>query len=410
MNKALDFVIKQGLKLAGPVIRGIQGIGRKAKAKVAAGKAWVKGKVEKGKAWVKERFTPWNIAKGFSAAGKSHTVSLVEKGKGVFEILVASKKAPVGEKMGETKAAAAVTHADVSTQVAEIVEKRNKIIRDAVKARPEGAGLPPEVVAEVGELGREIARLWSQLKFDGDNVPVPGDGTVDKSEVKAAIATAGAEKKKAEARHKAGGKVKGEVWASGGGQVLKQGAGDAPESGTTLTAKTPWVAAEMAKFSELGPHHDIGAMTRMTKAAAAEKKRLEERIKNLKSTKAQDKAREDLATLLRRVGSYEYGAGYGGRVKADREEHSEETGQWLPRRNFTDSGIPGYADLVHAEKNVFRLTGAQAIGVSTLPQCPQCQLWFKEQAITTRKFIVVASETVRVFLPDGTVQGAKDFK
>ena len=38
-------MIKTGLKLAGPIIRGVKGIGGKVKAKVAAGKAWVKGKV-----------------------------------------------------------------------------------------------------------------------------------------------------------------------------------------------------------------------------------------------------------------------------------------------------------------------------------------------------------------------------
>lgn len=53
VNKALDFVIKTGLKLAGPVIRGLKGLGAKAKAKIAAGKAYVKGKVEAGKAYVK---------------------------------------------------------------------------------------------------------------------------------------------------------------------------------------------------------------------------------------------------------------------------------------------------------------------------------------------------------------------
>ncbi|MEN8582286.1 hypothetical protein ABFP37_06230 [Burkholderia sp. RS01] len=49
VNKALDFVIKTGLKLAGPIIRGIKGFAGKVKAKVAAGKAWVKGKAEAGK-------------------------------------------------------------------------------------------------------------------------------------------------------------------------------------------------------------------------------------------------------------------------------------------------------------------------------------------------------------------------
>jgi len=53
VQKALDFVIKTGLKLAGPIIRGIKGVSSKVKAKVAAGKAWVKGKAEAGKQWVK---------------------------------------------------------------------------------------------------------------------------------------------------------------------------------------------------------------------------------------------------------------------------------------------------------------------------------------------------------------------
>ncbi|WP_234791567.1 hypothetical protein [Mycolicibacterium mucogenicum] len=53
VTKAIDFVIKTGLKLAGPIIRGLKGIGSKVKAKVAAGKAWAKSKVEAGKQWVK---------------------------------------------------------------------------------------------------------------------------------------------------------------------------------------------------------------------------------------------------------------------------------------------------------------------------------------------------------------------
>jgi hypothetical protein len=55
VNKAIDFVIKTGLKLAGPIIRGLKGIGSKVKAKVAAGKAWVKGKAEAGKKWVSSK-------------------------------------------------------------------------------------------------------------------------------------------------------------------------------------------------------------------------------------------------------------------------------------------------------------------------------------------------------------------
>ena len=57
VNQALDFVIKTGLKLAGPVIRGVAGIAGKVKGKIAAGKAYVKGKVEAGKQWVKKKVT-----------------------------------------------------------------------------------------------------------------------------------------------------------------------------------------------------------------------------------------------------------------------------------------------------------------------------------------------------------------
>jgi hypothetical protein len=55
VNKALDFLITQGLKLAGPLIRGLTNLGGKAKAKAKAGVAWAKGKAEAGKAWAKEK-------------------------------------------------------------------------------------------------------------------------------------------------------------------------------------------------------------------------------------------------------------------------------------------------------------------------------------------------------------------
>lgn len=55
VRQAVDWVVKTGLRLAAPIIRGIKGISGKVKAKVAAGKAWVKGKAQAGKAWVKEK-------------------------------------------------------------------------------------------------------------------------------------------------------------------------------------------------------------------------------------------------------------------------------------------------------------------------------------------------------------------
>jgi hypothetical protein len=104
VNKAIDFVIKTGLKIAGPIIRGIKGISSKVKAKVAAGKAWVKGKAEAGKAWVK----------GKAAAGKAWVKGKVYGGddspegkqkrldRGVASGVAAANRfagRPVGEKV-----------------------------------------------------------------------------------------------------------------------------------------------------------------------------------------------------------------------------------------------------------------------------------------------------------------------
>ncbi len=105
VNKALDFVIRTGLKLAGPIIRGLKGIGAKAKAKIASGKAYVKGKVEAGKACVKgkveagaARLRGWaslipGVA-GFRGGGESHKV-WIEK-TGARKIMVASSPTEAG--------------------------------------------------------------------------------------------------------------------------------------------------------------------------------------------------------------------------------------------------------------------------------------------------------------------------
>lgn len=53
VTKAIDFVIDKGLKLAGPILRGLKKAGGFVKAKYAAGKAWVKGKYAAGKAWLR---------------------------------------------------------------------------------------------------------------------------------------------------------------------------------------------------------------------------------------------------------------------------------------------------------------------------------------------------------------------
>ena len=99
VNKAIDFVIKTGLKLAGPIIRGISGIGKKVKAKVAAGKAWVKGKADSVRAraraivdWVASKIKK-TIRKPFSLGrGETHTVTVNINGPDA-DVLLASKLA-----------------------------------------------------------------------------------------------------------------------------------------------------------------------------------------------------------------------------------------------------------------------------------------------------------------------------
>jgi hypothetical protein len=78
INKALDFVIKTGLKLAGPIIRGLKSVAGKVKGKIAAGKAWVKGKAEAGKQWVKGKFGLG--PKDVKAAAKARVLKLVRDG------------------------------------------------------------------------------------------------------------------------------------------------------------------------------------------------------------------------------------------------------------------------------------------------------------------------------------------
>jgi hypothetical protein len=74
VNKALDFVISTGLKLAGPIIRGLKGVSGKVKAKVAAGKAWVKGKASAAKAKLRDLAALIPGASKFQGGGKSHQV------------------------------------------------------------------------------------------------------------------------------------------------------------------------------------------------------------------------------------------------------------------------------------------------------------------------------------------------
>jgi hypothetical protein len=95
-NRAIDVVIKTGLKLAGPIIKGLKGIGAKAKAKVAAGKAWARGKVEQGKAWLASALSS---RRPTSMNGKAHTVFAVVRDRKVVFEMASSRREPLRAKI-----------------------------------------------------------------------------------------------------------------------------------------------------------------------------------------------------------------------------------------------------------------------------------------------------------------------
>jgi hypothetical protein len=91
VNQALDFVIKTGLKLAGPIIRGLKGISGKVKAKVTAGAAWVRGRAAGAVRAVRDWFT---LRKTFTAADGAHALYWQGRGPGA-RLTVASTPTPV---------------------------------------------------------------------------------------------------------------------------------------------------------------------------------------------------------------------------------------------------------------------------------------------------------------------------
>lgn len=85
VTKAVDFLVTQGMRLAGPIIRGVANVGKKAKAKVSAavatGKDWAKRKIVAGKEGLLRL-----LRRPFTADGKDHTLTVNPAGK----ILIAS--------------------------------------------------------------------------------------------------------------------------------------------------------------------------------------------------------------------------------------------------------------------------------------------------------------------------------
>ncbi|MGW6446037.1 phage tail protein [Lentzea sp. NPDC055074] len=100
VNKALDWVIKKGLTLAGPLIRAAKGISGKVKAKVAAGKAWVKGKLTGGE---KAPAAAIDISKPVDMDGAGHTIFAKSSGPKLV-IEMASRREEMGKLLTRARA------------------------------------------------------------------------------------------------------------------------------------------------------------------------------------------------------------------------------------------------------------------------------------------------------------------
>ncbi|WP_343871579.1 hypothetical protein, partial [Agromyces bracchium] len=159
INKALDFLIKTGLKVAGPIIRGIKGISTKVKAKVAAGKAWVKGKVEAGKAAALRLFK-----RTFAVGGESHTLA-TSGAPGALELTIASRKATVAAH--QKRAAKKATRDKRPALAKEALEVIN--LAAAVKAKVNAKdSVEAQNRAAIDDLVKVIKEVWARIGYTGE--------------------------------------------------------------------------------------------------------------------------------------------------------------------------------------------------------------------------------------------------
>jgi hypothetical protein len=166
INKAVDLVIGTGLKLAGPIIRGITGISSRVKAKVAAGKAWAKGKVEAGKEFAQEKYAAvrdwFTLRKSFAAADGTH--SLYWRGRGAQAALtVASTPTPVDVVLAQASRMINRTHPQYADLQAAKAQQAQILAIKATVEQPGPAGRNPTSVDNLNLAMEDLTRLLAPL-------------------------------------------------------------------------------------------------------------------------------------------------------------------------------------------------------------------------------------------------------
>jgi hypothetical protein len=170
VNKALDFVIKTGLKLAGPIIRGIKGIGAKVKGKIAAGKAWVKSKAEAGKKWVTSKAAgamravrDWfTLRKSFTAADGAHTLYWTGRGPGA-KLTVATTPTPVDKVLRDAALLIQPGHPQHGALLAAQAQQKQILTIKAVVEQPGAAGRQAADVDRLNDAMESLVPLLAPL-------------------------------------------------------------------------------------------------------------------------------------------------------------------------------------------------------------------------------------------------------
>jgi len=159
VNKALDFVIKTGLKLAGPLIRGLKGISGKVKAKVAAGKAWVRGKAAGAVRAVRDWFT---LRKTFTATDGAHALYWQGRGAGA-RLTVASTPTPVDAVLVTAARLINATHPEHGALQAAQAKQAQILTIKATVEQSGPAGRQPTDVDRLNGAMEDLARLMVPL-------------------------------------------------------------------------------------------------------------------------------------------------------------------------------------------------------------------------------------------------------
>ena len=388
VNKALDFIIKTGLKLAGPIIRGIKGIGSKIKAKVAAGKAWVKGKATAAKEWVK----------GKVAAGKAWV-----KGKAK---VAAANRSPAERKQA-LEAAMNAAHGVVTDPVLSLrrIQKKLPFLRNEYKVKRlelvvdeqkddkdvvhvEGANSPPVAGPRIERprlsIQRETGDKDSPASAQPDTTPFSTKG--QSTEVSAYSET--------------------EIQ-----QLVTKARAEAVQA-DALGLKLSFSHAEKGQFSRAGklaPSTEDGSEPEKTVAHGGGISAMSGwGIKSdFSAKKTQTVPSTEHEAMLANIAAGQKAGTFAGiPYKTLAEVGAELASGKKPSLSPRTGGVEGQYEASHAERQVYERSGGlvQAIGVTRAP-CDTCVDFFMTQAKSTKKIIVIADPaSVNVFLPNGKVE------